>query len=255
MFNSNIVAFFALATLVGANPLERREATNVFPNPPTTSSLSKPITVKAGQTFTPPTAYTRYDRGSGACNGQSEGGDADAVFLLEEGATLSRVVIGPNQSEGVHCLGSCTLDHVFFEDVCEDAVTIKQKSGTSRINYGGAKHASDKVIQHNGGGTVIINSFYVEDFGKLYRSCGNCGTQYTRHVQINDVWAVKGKNLAGINTNYGDTAKIRTTKVSSVSSICDKYTGNNSGKEPTKTGSGPDSQVSFFRTLLAEPLI
>jgi pectate lyase len=117
--------------------LERRTATNVFPTPPTTSSLSAPITVKAGQTFTPASAYTRYDRGSGACNGQNEGGDSDAVFLLEEGATLSRVVIGPNQSEGVHCLGSCTLDHVFFEDVCEDAITIKQKSGTSRINYGG----------------------------------------------------------------------------------------------------------------------
>ena len=34
-------------------------------------------------------------------------------------------------------IGSCTIDHVFFEDVCEDAISIKQKSGTSRINYGG----------------------------------------------------------------------------------------------------------------------
>ena len=133
--------------------LEQRAATNVWPSAPTTSSLSKPITVKAGQTYTPSQAYTRFDRGSGGCNGQSEGGDADAVFLLEEGATLSRVIIGANQSEGVHCLGmatfcdhvrhinllkgSCTLDHVYFEDVCEDAITIKQTSGTSRINYGG----------------------------------------------------------------------------------------------------------------------
>jgi hypothetical protein len=61
--------------------------------------------IKAGQTFTPEQAYTRYDRGSGACGGQTEGGDADAVFLLEEGATISRVVIGANQSEGIHCLG------------------------------------------------------------------------------------------------------------------------------------------------------
>ncbi|KAJ8082149.1 hypothetical protein PM082_007996 [Marasmius tenuissimus] len=126
-----------LSLLAVANPLEPRAATNVFPTPPTTSHLSKPITVAAGQTFTPSQAYTRYDRGSGACNGQAEGGDSDAVFLLEEGATLSRVVIGKDQSEGVHCLGSCTLDHVYFEDVCEDAITIKQKSGTSRINYGG----------------------------------------------------------------------------------------------------------------------
>lgn len=112
--------------------MERRAATNVFPTPPKTSSLSKPIRVAAGQTFTPPVAYTRYDRGSVACNGQSEGDDADAVFLLEEGATLDRVVIGANQAEGVHCLGkhlllflscksfdpssgSCTLNYVYFE--------------------------------------------------------------------------------------------------------------------------------------------
>ncbi|KAL0577265.1 hypothetical protein V5O48_004722 [Marasmius crinis-equi] len=250
MFKLSVISLATLVVLAAANPVEheRRAATNVFPTPPTTSHLSAPITVKAGQTFTPSQAYTRYDRGSGACTEQAEGGDSDAVFLLEEGATLSRVVIGKDQAEGVHCLGSCTLDHVYFEDVCEDAITIKQKSGTSRINYGGAKHASDKVVQHNGGGTVIINSFYVEDFGKLYRSCGNCGTQYQRTVNVNDVWAVNGKTLVGINTNYGDVAKIRTTKAQSVSSICDRFTGNNNGAEPPKTGSGPDGKYCQYTT-------
>ena len=51
----------------------------------------------------------RYDRGSGACTGQTEGGDSDAVFLLQAGAVLQNVVIGANQAEGVHCLGACTL--------------------------------------------------------------------------------------------------------------------------------------------------
>ncbi|KAF8150600.1 pectate lyase C [Crassisporium funariophilum] len=248
MFTSQFVvlAFLATTALAASPSIQRRAATNVFPTPPTTSHLSQPITVKAGTTFTPPQAYTRYDRGSGACNDQAEGGDADAVFLLEEGATLSRVVIGKDQAEGVHCLGSCTLNYVFFEDVCEDAITIKQTSGTSRINYGGAKGASDKVVQHNGGGKVIINSFYVENFGKLYRSCGNCGTQYKRAVEINDCWAVSGTNLVGINSNYGDTAKIRNTKVSSVSTICQRFNGNNNGGEPTKAGSGPDSQYCLY---------
>jgi len=245
---SKLFSLVVLGSLVAANPLERRTATNVFPTPPTTSSLSSPITIGAGATFTPPQAYTRYDRGSGACKGQTEGGDSDAVFLLEEGATLSRVVIGANQAEGVHCLGSCTLDHVYFEDVCEDAITIKQTSGTSHINYGGAKHAEDKVVQHNGGGTVIINSFYVEDFGKLYRSCGNCDTQYKRAVQINDVWAVDGDVLAGINSNYGDTATIRTTQAQSVDTICERYTGNDSGAEPPEIGSGPDSKYCLYST-------
>ncbi|TFK23590.1 pectate lyase C [Coprinopsis marcescibilis] len=244
LFNFVVVVALSVA-VVSAESIQRRAATNVFPTPPKTSSLSKPIRVAVGQSFTPPTAYTRYDRGSGACN-EGEGGEADAVFLLEEGSTLNQVVIGKNQKEGVHCLGSCTLNHVYFEDVCEDAISIKQSSGVSRINYGGAKGASDKVVQHNGGGKVIINSFYVENFGKLYRSCGNCKTQVQRHVEINDVWAVSGKELAGINSNYGDTAKIRRTKTSNVKIVCQQYSGNNSGKEPTKGSSGPDSKHCLY---------
>src|SRR4051794_39811025 len=60
------------------------------------------------------------------------------------------VVIGANQAEGIHCLGPCNIYNVWFEDVCEDAITIKQTSGTSNIVGGGAKGASDKVVQHNG---------------------------------------------------------------------------------------------------------
>jgi hypothetical protein len=36
------------------------------------------------------------------------------------------------------------------------------------------------VFQHNGGGTLTVRNFQVSDFGKLYRSCGNCKTQYKR---------------------------------------------------------------------------
>ena len=48
-----------------------------------------------------------------------------------------------------------------------DALSIKQTSGTSYIIGGGAFHASDKIVQHNGGGTVSIKDFYAEDFGKV----------------------------------------------------------------------------------------
>lgn len=102
-------------------------------------------------------------------------GYKDAVFYLHEGATLKNVIIGKNQAEGVHCTGHCTLEYVWWEDVCEDALTIKDdKAGAqSWIIGGGAYHGSDKIIQHNGCGTVNIINFYVEDYGKLYRSCGN----------------------------------------------------------------------------------
>jgi hypothetical protein len=52
-------------------------------------------------------------------------GQADTVFILRKGATLKNVIIGKNQGEGVYCLGGgCTIENVWFEDVCEDAISI-----------------------------------------------------------------------------------------------------------------------------------
>ncbi|KAG9124825.1 hypothetical protein FRC07_010105 [Ceratobasidium sp. 392] len=222
----------------------KRAASCTFPSPPKTSSLSKPITV----TGTFDGGNVRFDRGSGACNGQAEGGDDDAVFLVQSGGTLQNVVIGANQAEGVHCLGPCNLYNVWFEDVCEDAITIKQSSGTSNIVGGGAKAASDKVVQHNGGGTVKIDSYCVQTFGKLYRSCGNCSTQYKRAVTISNIIGSSGSVLAGINSNYGDTATITTStlQLTSVKSICDTYKGNSSGDEPTKLTSNTANSYCKF---------
>ncbi|QRV83289.1 pectate lyase [Ceratobasidium sp. AG-Ba] len=223
-----------------APPFIKRAASCTFPSPPKTSSLSKPITVTGGN--------VRFDRGSGACNGQAEGGDSDAVFLVQSGGTLQNVVIGANQAEGVHCLGPCNLYNVWFEDVCEDAITIKQTSGQSNIVGGGAKGASDKVVQHNGGGTVKIDSYCVQTFGKLYRSCGNCSTQYKRSVLISQIIGKSGSLLAGINSNYGDTATINkaSLSLSSVSSICDTFQGNNNGAEPKKLTSNQSNSYCKF---------
>ncbi|QRV81229.1 pectate lyase [Ceratobasidium sp. AG-Ba] len=232
-----IAGFFAQAALAAPSPtvdtdgaFVKRAASCTFPSPPKTSSLSAAKTI----TGTFDGGNVRYDRGSGACTGQKEGGDKDAVFILQSGATLQNVVIGANQAEGVHCLGPCTLKNVWFEDVCEDAITIKQTSGTSTISGGGAKGASDKVVQHNGGGTVVIDSYCVQNFGKLYRSCGNCSTQYKRTVKISNIIASSGKLLAGVNSNYGDVATISgSNSISGVTSMCDTFQGNNSGAEPT----------------------
>ncbi|KAL1748550.1 polysaccharide lyase family 3 protein [Schizophyllum fasciatum] len=230
---STLSLSLALAALsVSAKPT----ASCTFPDPPSTSSLSEPMSVTGAFDG----GNVRFDRGK-ACGGQSEGGDSDAVFLLEDGASLSNVVIGADQSEGVHCLGSCTLTNVWFEAVCEDAITVKQSGGTSTITGGGAKGAEDKVVQHNGAGTVVIDGFCVQDFGKLYRSCG-------RHVQISNIIASGGSSLAGINSNYGDTAVIdvASSQIDDVKSICDTYEGNDSGKEPEKLTSNESNEYCQF---------
>lgn len=137
------------------------------------------------------------------CNGQVETGESDAVFILEDGAVLSNAIIGPKNGEGVHCRGSCTLNNVWWTDVCEDAATFKQKSGTSYVNGGGARKAEDKVFQHNGAGTVAVKNFWAETIGKLYRSCGNCATQYARKSTFDNIKVNGGKLVAGVNGNLG----------------------------------------------------
>ncbi|PKY04974.1 hypothetical protein P168DRAFT_267814 [Aspergillus campestris IBT 28561] len=206
-----------------------------IPTPTAHHSNSAVIEIAAGEVFD--AGWAKYDRGSGACKGSTEGDWRGAVFYLHAGATLRNVIIGKDQAEGVHCDGPCTLEYVWFEDVCEDAISIKNdKAGQETwIIGGGAYHASDKVVQHNGCGTVNIINFYVEDYGKVYRSCGNCKSQCKRNVYVEGTTARDGGEVVGINANYGDTATLKNV-CTDASHPCVMYDGCAGGCEPSKVG-------------------
>ncbi|TDZ31057.1 putative pectate lyase D [Colletotrichum spinosum] len=210
-----------------------------FPTPKGSQNLAAVKTIGPGEKFDG--GMQLWDRSPSTCKGQSEGGNKDAVFILQEGATLSNVVIGPNNGEGIHCLGSCTLNNVWFQKVCEDAITFKQTSGTSFVNGGGAQDAEDKVLQHNGGGTVHVKDFYCKNCSKMYRSCGNCKTQTARKSIFENCKLDGGKVLAGVNGNNGDTAEIKNSCVVGAE-VCENFEGNSSGKEPSLVGKGPDGK-------------
>jgi hypothetical protein len=163
-------------------------------------------------------SYFRCSTG-GICQGQKETGEKDAVFLVEAGGEVRNVIIGKDQAEGIHCKGPCTIRNVWWEDVCEDALTLLQtgKNDVSYVIGGGAFHADDKIIQHNGAGTVNISGFYANDFGKLYRGCGNCAESHERHVVVDNVCLVGGGTvsdhfLSGIRVgaDYGDRVSAST---------------------------------------------
>ncbi|KAG7113883.1 pectate lyase E like protein [Verticillium longisporum] len=221
---------------VGA--LERRAA---FPIPASKGS----VTYKKVQTIKGvfDGGLKTYGRGV-KCTGQKEGGDADAVFILENGATLKNAIIGADQIEGVHCKGACTIENVWWKDVCEDALSIKG-DGNAIVRGGGAQSASDKVIQHNGLGTVTIDGFTVVDFGKLYRACGNCKKMGRRNVVIKNVKAYNGKLLAGINSNKGDVATITNTCSTSVKKVCTEFNGTTPGNEPKEIRSGLSASCKY----------
>ncbi|MCP2245936.1 pectate lyase [Lentzea aerocolonigenes] len=225
-------------------------AGSTFPTPTGQKPVSATVKVPSGTYDGGMKRF--YGTGNLGSGGQNE--NQDPIFQLADGASLKNVVLGAPAADGVHCLGTCTLTNVWWEDVGEDAATFKgtSSSQTMTINGGGARKAADKVFQHNGPGTMVIRNFQVDDFGKLYRSCGNCKTQHKRNVVLENITAFSpGKALVGINTNYGDTARFSRITIVGDSSkkiaICDKYQGVTSG-EPKKIGTGADSTNCLFKS-------
>lgn len=251
----------AFAVSASAKSLLNKRAD--FPIPASKGSVTYDAAEEISGTFDG--GLKTYGRGV-SCTGQEEGGDSDAVFILKDGATLKNAIIGADQIEGVHCEGSCTIENVWWEAVCEgkfvstpyrphtdnqsDALSLKG-DGDATVTGGGATSAEDKVIQHNGAGTVTIDGFTVVDFGKLYRSCGNCKQSAERHVVIRNVVAESGKLLAGINSNFGDSATISSTCATGVKAICTEFEGTTPGNEPEETSSGPSNACIYTESEIA----
>ena len=222
--------------------------------PPSGSFPSWPSATSQKQVSSTIAVSGTFDGGNVRYYGISSGDQDESqppIFQLSNGAVLKNVIIGTGAGDGVHCTGTCTLENVWWEDVGEDAATLKGSSTSQvmTINGGGAKGASDKVFQHNGPGKFVIKNFQVTNFGKLYRSCGNCSTQYARTVVIDNIKVTApGKSLVGINSNLGDKATLTNVQIYGDSSrnisICDEYKGVTSG-EPTKIGSGPSAACGY----------
>ena len=221
----------------------------------TMPSFKFPTPVGADQMLSATKTVTDFDGkgvrylGTGALGdgGQAEG--QDPLFLGKAGGSLKNVILGAPAADGVHCEGSCTIDNVWWEDVGEDAITLLGNSSSNvyRISNSGARNATDKVIQHNGGGTLYVKNFLVETFGKLYRSCGNCSTQNQRKSEFDTIVAngTKGE-LAGVNTAYKDSAKFSNIFAASGMKICERYDGNNTGAEPSSVGVGADGTFCIY---------
>ncbi|WP_033338783.1 pectate lyase [Catenuloplanes japonicus] len=169
----------------------------------------------------------------------SQSESQDPMFKIANGGTLQNVILGSPAGDGVHCEGTCTLRNVWWNDIGEDAATFKGTGGgTSYVIGGGARNGSDKTFQHNGNGTVSISGFYLKGSGKLYRGCGNCTSSYTRHVKIDNVLLDDIDMVAGINSNWGDTATITRVTIVGSATVCGKYKGVSKGDEPSYLGEG-----------------
>ena len=157
-------------------------------------------------------AGTTYDGGGKRfqLSGGTQTEGQPPVFLLEEGASLRNVVIGNLASDGVHCVGNCSVYNVWWEDIGEDAATAKGGAGTTmRVDCGGAFLGTDKTFQHNGQGTLHISRFVADNWkskgGKFYRSCGDCtGNKGPRTVIIENSRIHNHQTIVGVNSSYNN---------------------------------------------------
>jgi pectate lyase len=188
--------------------------------------------------------------GSGELGSDGQAEDMPPLVRLASGSVLKNAVIGKPASDGIHCEGTCYLQNVWWEDVGEDAATLRgtDPKQTMTIECAGARHAADKVFQHNGPGTFALTNVYVEDFNKLYRSCGNCSSQFERHAKLSGIQAKDGNLLVGINENYGDSATFTNITAESGITICATFQANDSGAEPKELGDGPDQEHCLYET-------
>jgi len=141
-------------------------------------TLNETIIVAAGQTYDG--GGKRYNAGSALGDG-SQSEDQQPMFRVEDGGTLINVVLGSPAADGIHTYGDATLKNIVWEDIGEDALTIKE-SGTVTLDGGSAANGDDKVFQVNAASTFKISNFKASDAGKFIRQNG--GTDFKVDVVI-----------------------------------------------------------------------
>ncbi|KAF1789572.1 Pectin lyase fold [Phytophthora cactorum] len=217
-----MVKFFApFVTLLLATASAASVPDGTWPTSTGTVQYPEAYVIKTGEVFDG--KMQTFERSDVSCEGQTESGADTAVFKMEPGATLKNAIIGKNQMEGVHCdKHDCTIENVWWDDVCEDALSIKAE-----------------LLQ--------IDGFYGEDISKLYRSCGTCGDR-PKKVSVS-MYIVNPENaIVTVNKNWGDEATLSNIWVKSAGDkvkICQWSQGNADG-EPSMLGDGPSPPLCQY---------
>ncbi|CAI5723640.1 unnamed protein product [Hyaloperonospora brassicae] len=183
----NAISFVALVFAASAavtSAVSMRAEAAPMPNGAWPSSqgdvkFAAPYTVKKGEVFDG--KMKTYQRSNVKCRGGMESSWRNAVFVVQEGGTLKNAIIG----------GS--------------------KSSVTRVIGGGARSAADKVVQHNGYGSLIIEGFYAVNYGTFCRMCGDCGNKGVA-ISLKNVFAVNGR-VRLVTQNEGDKVTVGGIKI------------------------------------------
>ena len=192
----------------------------------------------------------------GSLNDCSKGDQSSttALFEIADGGSIKNVIFGAKVGDGIHCLGSCTIDNVWFPYVCDDAISALGDNAKVTISNSGFKGARDKTIQMNGNkSTITIDGVYVETAGKLVRSCGSgggCGpASSVRTINVSNVVAIGVGQVVGISSN--DTATLKNICAYRTPQLCHTYqpgSDNDAVDGANGVGEGPGKSCIYAST-------
>ncbi len=131
-------------------------------------TVNSTIVVGSGQTYDG--MCRRFIAGSALGDGSQAEGQSP-VFQVN-GGTLINIVLGFPAADGVHTQGNATLRNITWEDIGEDALTIKG-AGTVTLDGGSSQKGSDKTFQVNAASTFRISNFKATTAGKFIRQNGD----------------------------------------------------------------------------------
>ncbi|WP_437813914.1 pectate lyase [Sorangium sp. So ce1078] len=135
-----------------------------------------------GETLSADVAAMKCDTSSG-----EQGESQRPFFLLAPGASVKNVTITYPGCEGIHMMGDNVLENITWEDVGEDAASVRSyfPGGSITIKDSEAFKAADKMFQFNAPCDVRIENFTGAEMGKLLRQNG--GTEFELNIDLNTV--------------------------------------------------------------------
>ncbi len=144
-------------------------------------------------------------------------GNPKPVFRVENGATLKNVIIGDNGADGIHLYNSATLDNITWQNVGEDALTVKSE-GTYDIRNIEGYDAGDKFFQINAPCTFNVTNAVINNAGTMLRQNG--GNTFTIHVSF-DRCDISDIKIGGFRSDSStSTAQISNSQLTNAGKLC-----------------------------------
>ncbi len=166
-----------------------------------------------------------FDGGCRTYNGGGDLGDGsqsegqDPIFRVGPGL-IRNVYIGSNGADGIHTRNGGDVDNIYWSDVGEDAMTIKDPTNGATVTASNIEgyDSADKFLQANDDATWIVNNCIVKRAGKFLRQNG--GTTFPLHIEVSNCdIADMGEGIFR-SDSPNSTARITNSRLHNAGDIC-----------------------------------